>query len=72
MGIQAKYTASITKVCDGCGESWEAHAKFSSVAGVLSFGGPAEAAGWEIHVRADGGANLLCEKCAEHCAKLEN
>jgi len=72
MGIQAKYTASITKTCDGCGERWEATQKFSSVVGVLAFGGPVEAAGWEIHMRSDGGASLLCERCAAHCATLEN
>jgi hypothetical protein len=66
MGIEARYTASITKACDGCGERWEASSRFSSVAGVLAFGGPVEAADWEIHISPEGRANLLCGKCAEH------
>jgi hypothetical protein len=66
VGIEAKYTVTIVKSCDGCGERWEARQTFSSVNSVLSFGGPVEAAEWEIHIADDGRANLLCGKCAEH------
>jgi hypothetical protein len=66
VGIQAKYVATITKTCNGCGEAWTASQAFSSVAGVLAFGGPVEAASWEIHIGKDSCAKLLCEKCAAH------
>lgn len=66
MGIETKYTATITKVCDGCGELWESRQTFSHVASVLAFGGPVEAAEWEIHIGQDGRANLLCGRCAAH------
>jgi len=66
VGTETKYVATIIKACDGCGERWEARQTFSSVASVLSFGGPVEAASWEIHIGADGRANLLCERCAAH------
>lgn len=72
MGIEAKYTASITKTCDGCGESWKSSQKFSSVASVLAFGGPVEAAEWEIHLTPEGYAQLLCGACAEHCNGRNN
>ncbi len=66
MGIEAKYTAMIAKSCDGCGERWEARRAFSTAAGVFAFGGPVEAADWEIHIGQDGRANLLCGRCAKH------
>lgn len=66
MGIETRYTATITKTCDGCGERWEAKQSFLSVASVLSFGGPIEAAGWQIRIAPSGKAHLLCEKCVEH------
>ncbi len=66
MGIESKYVAIITKTCDGCGERWEARQTFSSVAGVLAFGGPIEAAAWEIRIGTDGRANLLCGQCVAH------
>ena len=66
MGVEARYKVSIVKTCDGCGEHWESHQSFSTAGAVLAFGGPIEAAAWEIHITADG-AQLLCEKCAEHC-----
>lgn len=65
MGIEAKFTATITKRCDGCGLSYEATSKFSHVASVLAFGGPIEAANWQIHMTPDG-AHLLCELCVAH------
>jgi hypothetical protein len=66
MGIESKYVATIIKTCDGCGERWEARQTFSSAAGVLAFGGPVEAAEWEIHIGQDGRVNLLCGRCAKH------
>jgi hypothetical protein len=65
VGIETKYTAVITKTCDGCGARWEARQVFSHVASVLAFGGPVEAAAWEIHMTPEG-AHLLCELCAVH------
>ncbi len=66
MGIETRYVAIITKTCDGCGELWESRQTFSSIASVLAFGGPSEAADWEIHIGQDGRANLLCGRCAAH------
>ena len=66
MGIETRFVATITKTCDGCGERWEASERFSSVASVLAFGGPVEAAEWEIHIGNDGRAHLLCGQCAAH------
>ncbi len=66
MGVDAKYKVSIVKTCDGCGERWESYQTFSTAGAVLAFGGPVEASQWEIHITADG-AQLLCERCAEHC-----
>lgn len=68
MGIEAKFTATIIKTCDGCGARYEATGKFSHVAAVLAFGGPIEAAGWQIHMTPQG-AHLLCDLCVAHRAK---
>ncbi len=65
MGIEARYSVSIIKVCDGCGERWESHQSFSHVAAVLAFGGPVEASTWEFHT-SEQGVHLLCDLCAEH------
>lgn len=67
MGIEAKFVVTITKRCDGCGVSYEATGKFSHVASVLAFGGPVEAAAWEIHTTPQG-VHLLCELCVKHKA----
>jgi len=65
LGIDARYTVTITKTCDGCGERWESHRSFTNAAAVLAFGGPIEASEWEFHMSAMG-AHLLCDLCAAH------
>ncbi len=65
MGIEAKFTVTIAKTCDGCGARYEATSKFSSAAAALAFGGPVEAANWQIQMTPQG-AHLLCELCVEH------
>lgn len=66
MGIEARFVVTITKTCDGCGDRWSATQSFRHVGAVLAFGGPAEAAAWEICVAKDGSVQLLCDKCAAH------
>lgn len=67
MGIEAKFVVTITKRCDGCGLSYEATSKFSHVASVLAFGGPVEAANWQVYTTSTG-VHLLCDLCAAHKA----
>ncbi len=64
MGIETWYTATIVKACDGCGARYEANGQFSNVAAVLAFGGPIEAAGWQIH-GTPLGVHLLCDLCVK-------
>lgn len=65
MGVEASYTATITKRCDGCGVSYVANCRFTSVSALLSFGGPVEAATWQVRTT-EAGAHLLCDLCVEH------
>jgi hypothetical protein len=65
VGIEAKFTVDITKTCDGCGVSYEATGKFASAAAAVAFGGPIEAASWQVRTTPEG-AHLLCDLCVEH------
>jgi hypothetical protein len=65
VGIEAKFTVTIAKACDGCGARYEATGKFTSAAAAIAFGGPVEAANWQVRTAHDG-AHLLCELCVAH------